>query len=257
MNRSLLTLLSAPPTVADRTAEQHLAAVLAQGADIQGSVVELTGANGPFLAIHRPQQRGEGRGGVVLLHGRASSADSLEVIRPLRLGLAEAGWDTLALQLPPAYGYETAADWQARAAPIQARLQAGLAWLKGRELRKQIIVAHGESGAIALDFAASEAPPELQALVLVSATSAAPGGADDRAALGRLELPVLDIHAQRDPAAADAAAARHRAASNLAYRRVVITGALPDFRATADTLLARIRAWLAAQADGRAIDRAP
>ena len=28
------------------------------------------------------------------------NADSDEAIRPLRLGLAEAGWDTLALQLP-------------------------------------------------------------------------------------------------------------------------------------------------------------
>ena len=164
---TLVALCLWPPvTLADLQTTQRLEAGWRNAADLDGELVTLPGAGRSFVAIHRPQTRGQPIGAIVLLHGRGTNADSHEVIRPLRIGLSEAGWETLSLQLPVTFPGARPDAWLDNADQIVAALQSALDWLKQRDQRNQAVLAVGDSGLIALRHAAATVPRELQALGL-------------------------------------------------------------------------------------------
>ena len=246
-----LSLAGTPAlTAGDSLATQQLEAALKSAQDIAGEPVELAAGGDAFVAIHRAQHGARPRGGIVLLHRARGSADDAAVIRPLRLGLAAAGWDTLSLQLPLARRDEGDAERTARQAAIARRLAAGLAWLKDRQPDRQVVIAQGDSAAAALKFAA-QAPAALGALVLVSSPPAGEAAGEQAA---RVAIPLLDVIAQRDVAAVlDGAATRDaaaRAAGKSDYRQVAIADGVAGFAATEDLLVSTVRAWLAANTDG-------
>ena len=234
--------VSAAPLQSDR-----LAMGLPASGEVQGELVELQAGESGFLAIFRPRQRGPARGGVVLLHDRETGANSLEVMRPLRLGLAASGWDTLSLQLS-ADGRSLPDD-----AAIRARLQAGLDWLKSRKSPRLAVVALGESGIATLDLAADGPPRELLGVVLVSAGQTASRGDGPR---GDVRLPVLDLYAEFDrPGVLDAARSRRNGfstADNTDFTQRTVAGAQAGYFRLEEELLSRVRSWLAKQAGAQA-----
>ena len=64
-----------------------------------GEVISLGSDDEQFAAVEMISEDPP-RGGIILLHGRGFHADWPENIGPLRVGLSEAGWQTLSLQLP-------------------------------------------------------------------------------------------------------------------------------------------------------------
>lgn len=245
------------PALADLSADQRLAAEMRTATELQGELVELEAQGTTFVAIHRPLQQGGRRGAIVLLHDQAGNPDSPEVLRPLRLALAEAGWDTLSLQLPSAARGAPRGAWMGRRPTIEARLRAGLDWFKARGLRDQVIIALGDSGSAALQAAAGDRPPELRALVLISLALQAGGEAADAAALRDLDVPLLDIYAERDtPSVVQGAASRKGIALQAqegGYRQMTIPGAVAGFAGLEASLVHAVRAWLAANAAGQAV----
>lgn len=232
----LAVAVSAAPVTSDR-----FALGLPPAGEIHGELVELQAAGKVFLAIHRSRQRGDPRGGVVLLPDRGTTANSLEVMRPLRLGLAEAGWETLSLQLSSAGG------GQADAADTRARLQAGLDWLKTRKLTRLVVIALGDSGTAALAFAADKPPQELRALVLVSANLNNAAGPQHE-----IRPPVLEVYAEYDrPAVLDGVAARRGGMAgngDVDYTQRLVPGARAGYFGLEPELLSRVRGWLGRQA---------
>ncbi len=230
------------------------AARLATAGGLTGELIELQASERGFVALYLSHEPAlPGRGAALLLHDQGTNLNSREVIRPLRLGLSAAGWDTLALELPAAYSGETRSRWLARGDMLTARLQAGLDWLAQRELTNYSIIALGDSASIALRFAKDRQPPGLLALVMVSSALQDDAANDDLTSLGELQLPVLDIYAERDSAhiTRNAALRRRAAAANLKYRQASLPGAKAGFPGMQDYLLHSIGAWLAAQAIDR------
>ncbi len=243
-------LIGPSATFAEVLDELAIDAALSDAQELKGRIVRLQAEGEEFIAIHQPRQQGEPRGGIVLLHDQAGNANSLEVIRPLRLGLADAGWDTLSLQLPAGYRDADAGDWRDQQARINARLQAGLAWLKDNNIETQAVIAQGDTGIILLPSAATGAPPELQALVLVSTALADDIAAETLAPVAELTLPLLDIYAERDIAGViDSATKRRQLLENSqsrSFRQITVAGATSGYFGSDGGLLASIRAWLAA-----------
>lgn len=232
----------------------------AQMQDVQDEIVELQAAQTTFRAIHRPRQGGKARGSIVLLHDGMTNADSLEVIRPLRLAMADAGWDTLSLQLPGGYRDEPPGAWLARREAIDARLQAGLDWLQSRAQTARVVIGLGESGSVAVRRAARQST-QIQALVVISYPIDSAAEKDDLEALRRLAMPTLDLYAERDTAAVQASAAMRRQVALdgqlTAYRQAVVAGATPGFGGLEEPLVSDVRAWLAANVPGASADRSP
>lgn len=234
--------------------------ITAAPSDLEDEFIRLETGDGAFEAIFRARQQGDPRGGLILLHDENGNADSLEVIRPLRLALSDAGWDTLSLQLSGHYRDTDRAHWLARGPQIVARLTSGIDWLKGRGIDRLVILAQGASGTVALQWvAAQKTAPDVRALVLVSTPWTTVDEIDGMVALRQAKLPILDIYAQRDIAAVvDTAAARRLAAQeagNTGFRQRFVAGATPGFRGLETGLLADMRAWLAANTDTPGAER--
>ena len=233
----------APP--GNRLAPGHLPV-----GEIQGEPLELQSDSGRFGAIFLGHRSAKARGAVVLMHDQAGNANSLEVIRPLRLGLAAGGWDTLSLQLPPASRDDGRLAWQSRQKQIVSRLQAGLKWLGARQPANRVVIAQGDSGSVVLTHVLDNPPPELKALVLVSSVLDLPAQDTPAPTGDRTPLPVLDIYAQRDytDVVSNAQARRDLAALDARsnFQQRVVDGATGGFFGMEEGLLARIGAWLAA-----------
>lgn len=237
---------------ADLETDRRLVDSLTAGAPADGERIELDAQGAPFVALHKAGASRPRRGGVVLMHGPQTNLDSPDTVRPLRLGLARAGWDTLSLQLRSPYPGDTRADWLARRDEIAARLGAGLDWLGRQGIEPRVVIALGDSAPIALQYAADQPPRSLLAVVLVSAALYDDDPFGGLAVLTAIALPVLDIYAERDLAeVVDNAAMRRGAASaeghKAAFRQVGVAGATAGYEGTTQTLVATVRAWLATQ----------
>lgn len=232
---------------ADTTATRELEAAWRSAVDLDGEVIALQAGDDTAVAIHRRPADNDILGGVVLIHGPGTNADSHAVVRPLRIGLADAGWDTLSIQLPAAYDDATSADWHAQAPMIEARLGAALDWLRQRGIDRSVVIGVGESGRIALRFATSRPADQLVAVIMVGS----PAGFDsdeERKALGDLARPLLDLYAERDRADVldnlQQRATAVRDAKLEGYTQRAVAGATADFRGLDDALLSSVRAWL-------------
>lgn len=252
----ILALLGSPAT-ADLVAEQRLASTFLQASDLTGEVVTLGDPADPVVAIYRLHQLAEARGGVILLHDSQANANSHEVIRPLRLRLADAGWDTLSVQLGVAYGGSEPA-MVGNADVTRQRLASAIAWFRQRDVLNLVVIADGDSAAAALDSVSNDNPREVQALVIIGSSLGDTRNEATRTAFTELEVPLLDVVAQHDrPDILGGAEVRREWArkSQQDFRQTAIDAAYPGYAATIDSLVVTIRAWLAKRAAGFEIRR--
>lgn len=239
----------------DLLADQRLAASWAAAGDLRGERIELNDDGGTFFALHAPSDLPEVRGAVVILHDQGTNADSHEVVQPLRLGLPGGGWETLSLQLPSVPERARRADWLGTHAVISGRLQAGLEWLRGRDLKRLVVIGVGDSGPVAVQFLADKGSSDLLGVVLVSSAITEDSVVGGLAVLRTLQQPVLDLYAANDVATVyDNVDARRRAGAQLPagnFRQVAVAGARAGFVGVQEQLVATVRAWLAAHSAGR------
>ncbi|MCB1773664.1 MAG: DUF3530 family protein, partial [Gammaproteobacteria bacterium] len=234
-------------------AEQRLAGSFMRATDLAGEVVTLGDPGDPVVALYRLHQLPEARGGVILLHDSRANANSHEVIRPLRLRLADAGWHTLSVQLAVAYdGSGTALD------VTRQRLAAAIAWFRQRDVLNLAVIADGDSAVAALDSVSNDKPDEVRAVVIIGS---ALGDARDEAiqtAFTALEVPLLDVVAQHDrPDVLTGAEVRREWARKTQqdFRQRVVDAAYPGYSATTDSLVVTVRAWLAKRIAGVEVRR--
>jgi hypothetical protein len=253
----LILLLPLAPATADLLAEQRLTSAFLQAEDLAGEVVTLGDPAEPAIALYRLHQLPEARGGVILLHDSQANANSNDVIRPLRLRLAEAGWHTLSVQLAVAYNGSTAAA-ESRAGVIEQRLAAAIAWFRQRDVLNLVIIADGDSAAATLGSISNDKPDAVQALVIIGSALGDVRNPAVQAEFAKLDVPLLDVIAQHDRSdVLDSAEVRREWAlkSQQDYRQVVIDAAFPGYAGTTDSLVVAIRAWLAKRASGFEIRR--
>lgn len=259
-------------------AELQLAqAVRAQLKD--GEALTLQAAGKEVLGIFTPQTRTKALGGLLLLPELNDNPDRPGLIRELRQRLPDAGWHTLAIQLPLATGAEPAL---ARLDASRPRISAALAELERRAIRNIVIIGHGEGALAAVDYLANNLTPSVHALVVIGLDGREQGEPrlDAATTLGQIALPTLDIFGERDRAAVLQSAKRRydlahrngaghkqprltyadiapdyteRKGLSLDYRQLSLSGADHDFSAQHDNLIKRLRGWLQRYAAGNEV----
>lgn len=262
---------------ADVTASQRTAAQerqqstlqALQQAPLEGQKLQLETAEDQALALFKPAL-GKQRGGVVLLHDRGGHVDAAGVIRPLRLGLAEAGWATLTIQLPPPEAPAVGTAWLDR---TQALIAAGLNELQQRDINSIVLLGHGLGALAATDYLAAGDNLTVRGLIIVGLDGSAADEPrmDGAAQLARVRPPILDIFGERDSRAVLASAERRaqaarrreggeetahtlyrdvarryseRKGDSVSYRQLRIAAADHRFTRQQQLLLRRIRGWL-------------
>lgn len=205
--------------------------------------VELEAAGIRFPAYYRETPLRDGRGAILLLHGQRSGPDDAGLIRRLRLGLPERGWSTLSLALPgPEAGPRV---WLPEA---DARLAAGVAWIKGKNVQRIVALGQDTGAWVVLDYLRRQPDAAVAAAVLVEAAAMgmageAPFAADD---LARITIPLLELSngGNRGGAAEDAAKRRTALKANPGYSQIVLQDADQTWQDSLEFMLNRIHAWL-------------
>ena len=232
------------------TAEQRLSEHL-DGPQLKGEAHWLTAGEVRFLSILKQSPAESPLGGVILLHDSEDNADGPDVIAPLRLRLAQEGWDTLSLQLPRPSAPASASEQAEAVAQAVARLSAAVAFLKTREVVPVSLVGHGLGARMALAYLAGSPDDAVQALVAIglSPELAKWDEADPvLRTLSELQIPTLDLYGDRDrPEVTDSAPARRGAAKRNdreAYRQDRVMGADHRFSGLQENLQRRVASWL-------------
>jgi len=182
-------------------------------------------------------------GAVVIVHGLGVHPD-WGLNGALRANLADAGFTTLAVQMPVLAAGATRDDYAVTLAEAGDRIDAAIAYLRAHGARKVAIVAHSY-GATMVD--AYLARPDAQPI-----DAWAPIGMLARFRVPPKE-PVLDIVAERDFSEVNAAAPLRKSAlpADACSKTLTIAGADHYFQSAAKVLSETIAAFLAQVFSGR------
>ena len=229
---------------------------------LDGEVMHLKDGSHPFLAIYTKTERKPIRGAALILHGRGANPDWIDVVHPLRTGLSEYGWNTLAIQLPVASEGASASEWVATIPESLHRVEAALAYLKQQGMQNIVIVSHSFATHTIANYLAGKPDKSVRAWVAVGMPP------DDRYAetdtvtlLRKIRIPVLDLYGEQDLVntrfTAEARRAAARAAGNKGYEQREIPGADHFFTDLDGLLVSTVRAWLSKVASGNGTASGP
>ncbi len=233
-------LMACLPTVwaSDRDKEARWASQIVDSL-IDGEAVMLSEGESEFLAIYTVPERS--RGSVIVLHGLGVHPNWPQVVYPLRVGLAERGWTTLALQLPILPNEATADAYQALMPEVVPRLASGTAFLAREGSGGAIIVAHS-MGALMTTYALANGLESVEAFAGIGMSGR------NREHLAQIKIPVLDLFGSDDlEDVLDSAEARRAAAAhNDQYTQRMVQGADHFFNDADDVLVETVAQWLEA-----------
>jgi dienelactone hydrolase len=209
---------------------------------VDGEAIKLSDGKNDFLAIDTRAETQEvpNNTGVIILHGIGIHPDWETVIQPLRVQLAEQGWNTLSLQMPVLDNDAKARDYQPLMKEVPARIDAGIRQMAKEGAKKVIIIAHSMGAQMANYYLAHKKTyREAQTDTPIVAYISIGMGAGNTKFLKKIKLPMLDLYGTDDlPAVKDSAPMRATASShNKNYKQKVVKGANHFFEGKDDKLV--------------------
>ena len=244
----LLALLAFPGHSSDRDREDRLVEEIEANL-FDGALISLMPGADAFTAVQMASQMGTTRGGVILLHGRGFHADWPENIGPLRVGLSEAGWHTLSLQLPVLEKSAKYFDYLPVLPEVLPRIDAALAHLKAENISPIVLLAHSCGAHMAMLWMEQYADQDIDAFIGIGM-----GATDYQQPMrhpfpfASLKVPVLDLYGELDyPAVHRLAPERLQLINhggNPLSKQVVATGADHYFSDNSELLTKEVSDWL-------------
>jgi pimeloyl-ACP methyl ester carboxylesterase len=211
---ALLALV--PPALAqDHDREARWAAEV-RGNLVVGDAVTLKAGGRDFLGLYAEAKTPKGT--VVLVHGMGVHPDH-GVIGALRVWLADAGYSTLAVQMPVLGGDAKADAYPPLFPNGAARIQAAADWLAAKGHARAVLLSHSIGSRMAMAYLAGAANSPFAAWVSLGITSR-------YGPMERVKLPVLDVYGENDfPAVIEAGPHRLLALPARNSRQVMIAKA--------------------------------
>ena len=219
-----------------------------------GEAVWLKVKQDKFLALYTPAAKPEGA--VILMHDAGLNPDWPDVISPLRRELPGHGWTTLSLQMPllpqnaPLTAFGPIMD------ETPQRIRAGIEFLRGKGIRRIVLIGHDMGAAMGTVFLASAAKHGVAGFVGIAMNAPVLNGTlntlDPRLytpnALAKLTLPILDIYGGQDVSTVTGSAPERLAAASKAgnknYEQELFPEANHYFMNHDHELVARVAKWL-------------
>lgn len=239
-------LFSTAFAASDIEREKRLASQIVDGI-LDGEAVFLNSGDHEFLSIYT--EADEPGGAVIIMHGRGFHPNWSDVAYPLRVGLAEQGWNTLSLQMPVLEKEAKYYDYLEIMDEAQPRIEAGIDYLKLQGNDKIILIAHSCSVHMAMAWVDAGRMRDVDAFVGIGMGAVDYGQPMKRPfPLDKFTVPVLDVYGEEEyPAvikgAADRLAAMQKA-GNPKSRQLTVPGADHYFTDEGDALLDVVGHWL-------------
>jgi alpha-beta hydrolase superfamily lysophospholipase len=232
----LLAAVCACAAAQDLERESRLAKETLEGL-VVGEAVWLEQKSGHrFLGLYA--RAANERGAVVIAHGRGWSPD-YDLYGDLRTRLAEAGYSTLAIQMPVLPGTAKIGDYLPTFSDADERLGLAVAWLRDKGARRVALVSHSLGATMANHYLIYSSAPAVDAWVMISIIN----GLED---MFRIKVPVLDVFGSSDWSVTrfggDERLAQIRKIAG--SKQVVVAGAEHFFEGHRDELTRNIVAFL-------------
>ena len=215
-----------------------------------GEVISLGSDDEQFAAVEMISEDPP-RGGIILLHGRGFHADWPENMGPLRVGLSEAGWQTLSLQLPVLEKTAKYFDYLPVLPEAGPRLDAAIAHLSEQGISPIILLAHSCGAHMAMLWLESSKGKGIDGFVGIGM-----GATDYKQPMqhpfpfASLDIPVLDIYGENDYPAVHRLAPQRLAlmtqGGNARSKQIMLPEADHYFVDHPDEMTAAISSWLGA-----------
>jgi pimeloyl-ACP methyl ester carboxylesterase len=250
---TLLVLLwvAAVAPAANIEREKRLASEI-EDAILDGEPVTLQAGKLEFLSLYTEADVAENtaaRGAAIILHGRGFHPDWADAINPLRVGLAERGWNTLSMQMPVLHKEAKYFDYVPILHEAFPRIEAGIEYLQREGNKKIVLIAHSCSFHMVNAWIKQGRFKNIDAFVGIGM-----GATDYRQAmvdeyqLDKIDVPVLDIYGKDDyPAVHRTAPARLkmlRSSGDERSAQIVVPGANHYFTDKGDELVEAVAGWL-------------
>jgi len=178
----------------DLEREQRMAEEIVD-AILDGEPITLQAGEVEFLGIYTEAMEEPVKGNVVILHGRGYHPDWPQVANPLRVGLAEQGWNTLSLQMPVLEKGSRYFDYVPIFEEAVPRIESGLAYLSEQNDLPTVMIAHSCGAHMAMEWVHKKGDEAIDAYVGIGM------GATDYGQpmlepfpLADMSVPVLDIY---------------------------------------------------------------
>ena len=206
------------------------------------------------------------KGTAIILHGRGFHPDWPDAINPLRVGLVESGWNTLAVQMPvlekTAKYYDYVPLFDEAAQRIDSAIEYARVQLKQSDINgKVVLIAHSCGVHMAMAWVEAKAASGLtkgnNRFGNIDAYIGLGMGATDYKQpmtqpfpLDKLNIPVLDVYAEMDyPAVIKMAGNRWQQiqeAGNNKSKQVIVKGSAHYYKDKDEALTSVIKQWLQA-----------
>ncbi len=214
---------------------------------LDGDAVFLEANGHEFLSIYT--EADEPKGTAIILHGRGFHPDWQDAINPLRVGLAESGWNTLSVQMPVLEKQAKYYDYLPLFPEAIPRIEAAIAYVREQQKGKVVLIAHSCGAHMAMAWVDTESFESIDAYIGIGM-----GATDYKQPmkqpfpLDKIKVPVLDVYAENDyPAVLKMAAERLRLieqAANEKSDQVVVKGTEHYYVDKGDALTQVIEQWL-------------
>jgi len=216
---------------------------------MDGEVVLLKDGSHEFLSIYMEADEQPARGAVIIIHGRGYHPNWPELVYPLRTGLPEHGWNTLSIQMPVLSNDSSFYDYMKILPQGHPRIESALRFLKLKDTRNIIILAHSCGVHMAFDWLHKNPEKGINAFIGVGMGSTDYGQPMLKPfPLDDIKIPVLDIRGENDYPAVHRNAGRRmekiKQAGNPKSQQRVVAKSDHYFTDRGDALLKEVANWL-------------
>lgn len=214
-----------------------------------------------ILGIYTEETSGKAMGGALVLHGSGVHPNWPDVVYPLRTLLPEHGWHTLSIQMPVLSNEAKYEDYAPLMTEVAPRIEAGIKFLQNKGIQNIVIIAHSLGTTMTAYYLATSPNPAVRAFVAVGMPGqhAKLEQMNNIKSLEKINLPLLDIFGSEDLENIRTTKAQRsnaaKRAGNTAYTQVEVPAANHFFNNQGDTLVKRVRGWLAKNAAGTEIKK--
>ena len=246
----LLASMALIPSVfaSDLEREKRMANEISE-AILDGEPVWLNAGSITFLGIATMALEQPAMGNVIILHGRGYHPDWVEVVNPLRVGLAEQGWNTLSLQMPVLEKSAKYYDYVPIFEEALPRINAGIQYIREQNDLPIVLIAHSCGAHMAMEWVRKVGDETIDAYVGIGM------GATDYGQpmlepfpLDGMKVPVLDVYgAEEFPAVIRMAPERlamMRKAGSPHSEQIVVSDSDHYFHDRGAPLLEVVSTWL-------------
>ncbi len=246
----LFLTLALPASASDLAREKRMADEIID-AIIDGEAVDLPISNKTFLGIYTEAEQEEANGVAIILHGRGFHPDWQDAINPLRVGLTESGWNTLAIQMPVLDKQAKYYDYIPIFPEALPRIESAIKYAREQGNKKIILIAHSCGAHMAMAWVAAEKQANKKIDAYVGLGMSATDYKQpmlDIFPLDQLKVPVLDVYAEDDyPAVKNMAESRRLLmdlAGNKKSKQVVIKDSNHYYVDRGEALTQVVSQWL-------------